>query len=432
MNNEKECAAYFQKQKAYRRSMEEMRKKWRSYGKAAGRITLKDTSEEERCAVSGITGKRYLDDTVCFSFAEFERGLQKTRFAPVDMQKLLECYFHEEMITNQRQMEQEQNQKQQFLKKIWNSVQEETKPESTAAQWLSAMLSEKKFGWQIVMREYEKNVLQTEKMVRHVCCAVSRLEQWKQSEEIVPLAVAAAEISGNPHYLDRNTTEGTLFTQAVCWYEQMELPQNTYQWRERLQCVGIVPDNISSMVHVFGIRLKKQEVWHPAYDAFWRCREPYVLTMENLKGITGAQPVGKCVYIVENEMVFSYLLEQIQKSEVSLLCTSGQPRYAALKLISLIVQSGIPIYYSGDLDPDGIGIADRLWQRFGDAIHIWRMTPEDYRKSLSNEIFGESGQKKLEHIVHPVLRKTVEVVKKTGKAGYQENILKELSGDIIR
>ena len=111
MNNEKECAAYFQKQKAYRRSMEEMRKKWRSYGKAAGRITLKDTSEEERCAVSGITGKRYLDDTVCFSFAEFERGLQKTRFAPVDMQKLLECYFHEEMITNQRQMEQEQNQK---------------------------------------------------------------------------------------------------------------------------------------------------------------------------------------------------------------------------------------------------------------------------------------------------------------------------------
>lgn len=54
---------------------------------------------------------------------------------------------------------------------------------------------------------------------------------------------------------------------------------------------------------------------------------------------------------------------------VSLLCTSGQPRYAALKLISLIVQSGIPIYYSGDLDPDGIGIADRLWQRFGNRIN---------------------------------------------------------------
>lgn len=130
--------------------------------------------------------------------------------------------------------------------------------------------------------------------------------------------------------------------------------QYRMQWRELLQCVGIVPDNISSLVHAFGIRLKKQEIWHPAYEAFCRCGEPYVLTMENLKGITEVQPVGTCVYIVENEMVFSYLMEQVQGKNVSLLCTSGQPRYAALKLISLIVQSGIPIYYSGDLDPDVI------------------------------------------------------------------------------
>lgn len=130
--------------------------------------------------------------------------------------------------------------------------------------------------------------------------------------------------------------------------------QYRMQWRELLQCVGVVPDNISSMVHAFGIRLKKQEIWHPAYEAFCRCGEPYVLTMENLKGITEVQPVGTCVYIVENEMVFSYLMEQVQGKNVSLLCTSGQPRYAALKLISLIVQSGIPIYYSGDLDPDGL------------------------------------------------------------------------------
>ena len=132
--------------------------------------------------------------------------------------------------------------------------------------------------------------------------------------------------------------------------------QYRMQWRELLQCVGIVPDNISSLVHAFGIRLKKQEIWHPAYEAFCRCGEPYVLTMENLKGITEVQPVGTCVYIVENEMVFSYLMAQVQGKgkNVSLPCTSGQPRYAALKLISLIVQSGIPIYYSGDLDPDGI------------------------------------------------------------------------------
>lgn len=208
--------------------------------------------------------------------------------------------------------------------------------------------------------------------------------------------------------------------------------QYRMQWRELLlQCVGIVPDNISSLVHAFGIRLKKQEIWHPAYEAFCRCGEPYVLTMENLKGITEVQPVGTCVYIVENEMVFSYLMEQVQGKNVSLLCTLGQPRYAALKLISLIVQSGILIYYSGDLDPDGIGIADRLWQRFGNRIQFFGMSPEDYRNSLSKEVFGENGRKKLEHIWHPLLRETAELVRKTGKAGYQENILKELSEKLV-
>ena len=44
--------------------------------------------------------------------------------------------------------------------------------------------------------------------------------------------------------------------------------QYRMQWRELLQCVGIVPDHISSLVHAFGIRLKKQEIWHPAYEAF--------------------------------------------------------------------------------------------------------------------------------------------------------------------
>lgn len=86
--------------------------------------------------------------------------------------------------------------------------------------------------------------------------------------------------------------------------------QYRMQWRELLQCVGVVPDNISSLVHAFGIRLKKQEIWHPAYEAFCRCGEPYVLTMENLKGITEVQPVGTCVYIVENKMVFSYLRKE--------------------------------------------------------------------------------------------------------------------------
>ena len=87
MNSEKSCADYFRSRPEYRRCFEALWKKWRSYGRTAGKIVLDDASEEECRAIGGITGKRYLDDLIVFSFSEFEQGLQKTRFAPVDIKK---------------------------------------------------------------------------------------------------------------------------------------------------------------------------------------------------------------------------------------------------------------------------------------------------------------------------------------------------------
>ena len=152
--------------------------------------------------------------------------------------------------------------------------------------------------------------------------------------------------------------------------------------------------------------------------------------MENLRGLTGAFVEGKQVYIVENEMVFSYLLEQLKDVKKTILYTSGQPRTAALKLIEALLKSGAEIFYSGDLDPDGIRIADSLWKRFNGKIQIWRMTPEDYEKSLSVEAIGKNGIAKLNVITHPILRKTAEYVYQKQLAGYQENILDEMVGDI--
>ena len=102
MNSEKSCADYFRSRPEYRRCFEALWKKWRSYGRTAGKIVLDDASEEECRAISGITGKRYLDDRIVFSFSEFEQGLQKTRFAPVDMKKLLEIYSELLSVNNSR------------------------------------------------------------------------------------------------------------------------------------------------------------------------------------------------------------------------------------------------------------------------------------------------------------------------------------------
>ena len=88
------------------------------------------------------------------------------------------------------------------------------------------------------------------------------------------------------------------------------------------------------------------------------------------------------------------------------------------------------ISYSGDIDPDGIGIADRLWQKFGNGIRIWRMAPEDYDNSISGEEIGDLGMAKLGNIRNPLLRKTAEHIKEKKRAAYQENILDDLVEDV--
>ena len=430
MCNNKECANYFKSQRAYHRCFEEFRKKWKSYGKAAGRITLKQTSEEERRAVGGIIGKVFYEGTIRFSFLEFEQGLQKTRFAPVDMKAVLEEYFGEPLITTQGRQREEQERRKKFLDRSCGYFEENAGREAAALVWLRKMISEKKYGYQLLMREYAKDEKQAELLVRNVGNAVMKLKELTDKEDEYPLAVLAAEITDNPHYFDRSTTAGLLFVHAICCCENMELPEDAHQWRKMLTQVSIVPDNISSMVHGYGLRLLTKRGWHGAYDTFCERKEPYVITMENMKGIIGVQAVGEKAYIVENEMVFSYLIHNLKNSDYTLLCTSGQPRSVAQVLITYILVSGSKLYYNGDIDTDGICIPDRLWKKFGDRIHIWRMSPEDYDKSLSKERIGDIGRAKLENIGHPILKKTAECMKEKQLAGYQENMLKELLEDM--
>ena len=430
MNNDRECAAYFRSRKAYERCMKELLKKWKSYGKTAGRITLKQTTEEERRAIGGIVGRAFYEETIHFSFSEFEKGLQKTRFAPVNMEKMLEAYAGKSLKTNRELQEEDQFRREKFLKTNQFYFREKAGADSLAFQWIEELLSSKKYGYSLLMREYGKDALQAEEIFRHTGRALIKLEEMETSGEELPLAVFAAELSDNPHYFDRGTAAGLLLVHAICFREKRGLPENTHEWRELLEDVGIVPDNISSQVHVCGLRLKKGESWHPAYEAFYENGEPCVVTMENLKDITEAKAIDNQVYVVENEMVFSYLTSSEKKKACTILCTSGQLRSAAVKLLDFLVKSGASVSYSGDTDPDGLGIADKLWQKFQASVHIWRMGPEDYEKSLSGEAVGRFGLAKLEQLKHPVLRETAEYIRREKKAGYQENLLEELAKDI--
>ena len=430
MNNNEACAAYFKENPAYQRCFSEFEKKWKAYGRVTGIITLKHASEDERRAISGILGKTFYEDTIRFPFAEFEKGLQCTKFAPVSFEEILGAYFGREMITTQKRRMEEERGRAEFFETVEDCLTECAGSDSMVVSWLREMLFQKRYGYQTVIREYGRDREQTEKLLKTVGKALFLVEDIRETEEEYPLAVFSAEISGNPHYFDQGTTAGQLLVHGMCYAARTDYPENAHRWREILLSGGIVPDNISSIVHIYGLRLQIGGDWHPAYDAFCRRQESCAVTMENLQELTAVQPSGDKVYIVENEMVFSYLLKHLKQKNVALLCTSGQLRSAAVKLMPFLMDSGAEIYYSGDTDPDGIRIADRLWKKYGDRIHVWRMSDEDYAKSLSEEEIGNISMKKLETVENPILRETAKEVRKKKKAGYQENILKDLLEDM--
>lgn len=430
MNSREACAQYFKQHKGWERCFALMRKKWESLGRTGGRIVLENCTQEERQAIGRMMGRAYREENVEISLSDFEDMLQTTRFAPTKLHELLEEYFGCAINSNQDKKKEKQKQREEFFGGCMNFFAGRQEPESVPVlNWIAGIQDNQRNTYTSLLRESHNEAEAAKKMV---CMTGEALIKCLQSTEEIPIAVLAAAVSGNPHYLDRGCTTGNLFMQGLCFLQDKEYPQSSLEWKDRLLCAHILPDDISSMVTVLGIHLQIADRMHPAVEAFCDMREPVVLTALNLKNATGARADGNRAYVVENEMVFTYLADKLRDRNISLLCTSGQLRNCALELLQLLVENDTEIYYSGDMDPEGMGIADRLWQKYPEKIHIWRMYSDDYLKAVSREKIDDRSLAMLRKLKNPTLQDTAIHILKKKKAAYQENILTDLLQDFLR
>ena len=105
------------------------------------------------------------------------------------------------------------------------------------------------------------------------------------------------------------------------------------------------------------------------------------------------------------------------------MCMNGQPRLASILVLDLLAKSNVKIYYSGDLDPEGLLIAQKLRQYYRGNFVYWHMKLEDYRKGISQEYISDKRKKILERIKDEELLPVANLMKEYGVASYQENIL---------
>lgn len=94
--------------------------------------------------------------------------------------------------------------------------------------------------------------------------------------------------------------------------------------------------------------------------------------------------------------------------------------------MDLFAKSGIRVYYAGDLDPEGILIAQKLSQYYKGEFHYWHMETSDYEKCRSEEVISPKRMKILERITDGRLKPVVDRIEEYGTAVYQEMLVEEM------
>jgi len=424
-----ECVKYFKSNDAYKRLFQAMRRQWKKYGRIAGWIMLEQVTDREKRALQSILGIYFAGNEVKFKMSDFQKALQETKYATVALPDLIAGYFGEILLTNQAGREQTQKAKQDFVAAAIESLKLEGAYTELVSAWLVCLLTEKSAGYMLFMMEYEKSAITAQQMLSYVAQTVNYLAAGGVGSK-VRLAVLAAFITGNPHYFDRSQSAGRLLLYALSYNSGMAYPKDAESVLEVYFTAGIRSDDISSFTTAYGVSLYTAKGIHPAYEGFIRESEAYMINLAGLEHITHASVSDDIVFIVENQMVFSALCESVKNKKIAIVCTSGQMKTASLILIDLLCAAGCKLYYSGDLDPEGILIADHIVKRHPEQVTPWHFTVRDYEDCRSQEVISVERLKKLKNVEHEGLQEISAELLIHKKAGYQEILLEKLRDDM--
>ena len=454
----KECLQYFRQRPVFGRLLRGFREKYHSYGKFAGTVILKNLKETERDDLEGFLLRNYHGkNSASVSAERFERALEESRFAGISGKDVLELYFQEPVQGKKEQRQQEELQWENLLSRVKS---ENTEAGSLGAQWISEMQMQggaaEEFSVYLKKRYREsgKGFAEAERLLRlgmrildglpagkMAAWASERRNREKKIENTAEgkgiryLAVFAAEITGNPHAFDDGTKDGKYLELLVRWYvRHLKLESESSgleKWAEfpayrkqRLYLrAGILRDDVSNYALAAGVRAEDRErKLHAGMEGFFEEGEPVQIPLSVIAEWKSAFCPENRMYIVENPSVYAVLCGKWNR-RCGLMCMNGQPRFSSLLLLDLLAESGTEVWYAGDIDPEGLLIAQRLKRYYRGKFHLWHMAAEDYKICISGEELSQRRIRMLDRVDEPELRDTAELVKRKGKAGYQENML---------
>ena len=249
------------------------------------------------------------------------------------------------------------------------------------------------------------------------------------------LAVFAAMRTGNPHAFDIGTADGNFLYQII----QMDLEIRritvetsaifpAYKRQKSYLLAGIMLDDVSNYTMLYQVQaVKKMELIIKVWQVLRKNSILYRFLLQCLQnGMHSIVP--KMKYILWKILGFAMLCgnEETDHKEKAYMCMNGQPRLAGLMALDLLAKSETRIYYAGDLDPEGVLIAQKLSQYYKGEFYYWHMEAADYERCRSKEVISPKRLKILERITDERLKPVAALIGKYRTAGYQEMLAEDM------
>ena len=262
--------------------------------------------------------------------------------------------------------------------------QAETAPDMEAALlgWLEASARTFKARWR-------KQPEATHLAVLRAIAGARRAPGLDAVASVIALPVFAEQVAGDPHAFDATRRTGRWLVAALRarFLGDVELRglRGAEERAAVLDAAGLSTDGISSRVVVFGLAGA-----HPLLRAAHEAGEPVMLTQLNLERLDQVAVPSGVAHVVENPAVFTSIVRRLMAQPgggpaPTLVCTSGQFGVTAAGILDRIAATGAAIRYSGDFDPDGIRIADRVWRRYPSQMVPWRLDRATYQAARARE-----------------------------------------------
>ena len=239
----------------------------------------------------------------------------------------------------------------------------------------------------------------------------------------IGLAVLAGSATGRTHALDRGEPLAALCDQAVAAIVDEPRPVSALDRRALWARVGVILDEVSATVLALGLRTDPALSIAPLLAAAADAGQPLPLTLRMLRGIDVLPAVGApVVYACENPAVIE--AAAARSFAPPLICLSGVPTSAGLRLVDALRAGGAEVRYHGDFDWEGVRIANALIQR---GVRPWRFATEDYIEAIARTPV-------LQHLVGVRQQarwdgRLADVMEATDATIYEEQVLDALLAD---